>query len=64
MGSIESLRHLGPVNNLPDFGHEVWSHIHVVKVVGVLPDVDVDDGHEIGAHVGDKVLVGSGSEGE
>ena len=30
----------------------------------MLPDVDVDDGYEVGAHIRDQVLIRGGSEAE
>ena len=30
----------------------------------MLPDIHVDDGHKVWAHIGDKILVSGGAEGE
>ena len=62
MGSFKSLGDFGPVNDLPDFFHEVWSDIHIVKIVCMLPNINGENGHEVSALVAESVLVGSGAE--
>ena len=53
----EALFSHSPVDDLPDVLEVLGSRILVVQVVSVLPDVDADDGYEVGADVGDRVLV-------
>jgi len=57
------LGHL-PVDDLPDVRKVLGSSVLVVHVVGVLPDVDADDGHEVGADVRHWVLVEGFTVGE
>lgn len=53
----EALLSHSPVDNLPDVLEVLGSCILIVQVVSVLPDVDADNGHEVGANVSDRVLV-------
>lgn len=39
-GSLETLAHVLPVDNVPDSLNIVRSHIFVLKVVGVLPYIN------------------------
>ena len=57
MGSHISFLNLGPVDDLPDLLQEVGSHVLVVQVVSVLPDVDRQQGNEMSALVDQSVLV-------
>jgi len=57
MGSDETLFGLLPVDDAPDVFEVLGPGILVVDIVGVLPDVDADDGHDVRAHVRDWILV-------
>ena len=63
-GGIETLLGLLPVDDLPHLFEVLRARVLVVKVIGVLPDVDVDDRDKVRAHIRDQVLVGSGTEVE
>lgn len=39
-GSLETLAHILPVDNVPDSLDIIWPHILVLKIVGMLPDVN------------------------
>ena len=59
-GKISPLS-LFPVDDAPDLVEELRSLVLVVQVVGVLPDVDTDDGYEEGADILNNILVGDGT---
>ena len=63
-GLDQALLGLLPVDNGPHLLEVARAAVLVVKVISVLPDVDVDDGHKVGAHVLDQVLVCRGAEGQ
>ena len=52
-----SLGNLFPVDDFPNLLHEVWSHVLVVNVVGMLPDVNSQKGDKIGILVNQSILV-------
>jgi len=58
LGCNEALFGLLPVDDAPDVLKVAGSGVLVVDVVGVLPDIDTDDGDDVGGDVGDGVLVG------
>lgn len=58
LGGDQTCLSLVPVDNLPDVLEVLRASVLVVDVVGVLPDVNADDGHDVGADVGDGILVG------
>ena len=58
----QALLGLLPVDNGPHLLKVARAAVLVVKVISVLPDVDVDDGHKVGAHVLDQVLDCRGTE--
>lgn len=59
LGCDETLFGLLPVDDAPDILEVLGPGILIVNVVGMLPDVDTDDGHNVGADICDWVLVGS-----
>jgi len=60
---VESLSDFLPVDDLPHLVQEERSLVLVVHIVGVLPDVNVEQRHDVGDG-GDDVLVGRGSESQ
>lgn len=60
LGSNEALLSLTPVDDGPHLVEVARARVLVVQVVSVLPDVDVDDRHNVGAHIVKHVLVGRG----
>ena len=46
-----------PVDDFPHLAQVLGPRILVVKVVGVLPHVDVEERHKIGAHISDQILI-------
>lgn len=64
MGFDQALFGFLPVDDLPDVLKVLRSGVLVVQVVGVLPNVDADDGHEVGADVRNWVLVECFTVGE
>jgi len=63
-GGNKALLSLLPVDDGPHLLKVARARVLVVEVVSVLPDVDVDDRHQVGAHIGDEVLVGGSAERE
>ena len=61
-GGIKSFGNFGPVHNLPNFLHKVWSHVLVVDIIGVLPNIDGQERHQVSALVSKSILVSCGSE--
>lgn len=55
----EPVLHRLPVDDVPDGVDVLGPHVPVVDVVGVLPDVDPEEGHEAGGRL-EGVLVGAG----
>lgn len=45
-GSLETFAHVLPVDNVPDGLHIVRSHVFVLQVVGMLPDVNTKKRNE------------------
>lgn len=45
-GSLETLAHVLPVNDIPDSLNVVRPHIFVLQVVGMLPYIDTEEGDE------------------
>lgn len=64
LGSDQALFGLAPVDDGPHLLEVVGARVLVVQVVRVLPDVHVDDGHQVWAHISDEILVSSGAEGQ
>jgi len=62
--SDETFLSLPPVDDLHHLGKVLGASIFVVEVVSMLPDVHVDDRHQIGAHVRKQLLVMGNSERE
>ncbi len=53
---------LAPVNYLPHLFQEDWTGILVVNVVGMFPDIHVEDRDQVQISVSDQILVCSGVE--
>ena len=64
LSSNEAFFSLLPVHDLHHLGEVLGTSILVVEVVCVLPDVHVENGHQIGANVVDQLLVVSCPERE
>lgn len=64
LASDQALFGLLPVDDGPHLLEVVGARVLVVQVVRVLPDVYVDDGHQVWAHISDEILVSSGTEGQ
>lgn len=64
LGGSETLLGLLPVDDLPHLFEVLGARVLVVKVVGVLPDVNVHDRDKVRAHIRDQVLVDGGTEVE
>ena len=62
LGSGKALFSLLPVDDLPHLVQEHRTLVLVVHVVCMLPDVHVDDGHEVGADFANHVMVSSSHE--
>ena len=58
----EALLCLVPVDDLPHLVEVLWARVLVVQVVSVFPDIDVDDGSQVGAQVRDQILVDGRAE--
>ena len=56
-GSDKTLLNLLPVDNLPNVIEVLWSSILIVKVVGVLPDINSNERHKIRADIRNRILV-------
>ena len=56
-GSDKTLLNLLPVDNLPNVVEVLWSSILIVKVVGVLPDINSNERHKIRADIRNRILV-------
>ena len=61
---LESLFDFFPIHDFPHPGEVLGPSILVVKVVSVLPNVDVEKRAMFGKHVFDHVLILSCSEGQ
>ena len=62
LSSDEALFSPLPIHDLHHLGEVLGTSVLVVEIVCVLPDVHVKNGHQIGVHVGDQVLVVGRSE--
>ena len=58
-GCLQSFLDFFPIYNLPHLSEILWSHILVIQVVSVLPNVDVEKWTKFWTHILDHVLVGS-----
>lgn len=45
-GSLETFAHILPVDHIPDGLNIVWTHIFVLKIVGVFPYIDAKERDE------------------
>lgn len=62
--SGKTLLTLFPVDDFPHLGQVLGPRILVVKVVGVLPHVNVQERHQVWADIGDKILICGRVEGQ
>lgn len=46
-----------PVDDFPHLAQVLGTRVLVVQIVGVLPHVNVEEWHQVGAHISDQVLV-------
>lgn len=59
-GCLETLAHILPVDDIPDSLNIVRPHIFVLKVVGMLPYIDTEEGDEtLGSETGNDYSDGS-----
>lgn len=58
LGVGQPLGHVPPVGHLVDGLHVVGPHVLVLQVVGVLPNVDTEEGHKTGRRL-ERILQGS-----
>lgn len=61
-GDVQTLSHLLPVDNLHHLTKEHRSCVLVIKIVGVLPHIHVEEGNNFGVDVGRHVLVECGHD--
>ena len=64
LSSDEALFSPLPIHDLHHLGEVLGTSVLVVEIVCVLPDVHVENGHQIGANVVDQLLVVSCPERE
>ena len=64
LGCNKAFLNLLPIDNFPHVFKIFGSSVHIVKIVGMFPDINTEKWDEICTHLGNHVLVCSGPKAE
>ena len=64
LGCNKAILNLLPIDNFPHIFKIFGSSVHIIKIVGMFPDINTEKWDEICTHLANHVLVCSGSKAE